>query len=84
VELYFQFPNTPSWRGAELSTGTTLPSPYTHYYLNFVYGFRKFKKIILSQLLPIRPTKNKVVPVLNKAQRHEDVLGSGGIDSRIL
>jgi hypothetical protein len=24
-ELYLHFPNTPSWRGAYLSTGTTLP-----------------------------------------------------------
>jgi len=29
VELYFQSPNTPSWRGAQLkSTGTTLPLLY--------------------------------------------------------
>jgi hypothetical protein len=32
VELYFQSPNTPPWRGAQLkkkSTGTTLPVPFT-------------------------------------------------------
>jgi hypothetical protein len=28
--------------------------------------------------------KGKVVPVLNKAPRHEDVLGNGGIALRIL
>jgi hypothetical protein len=27
VELYLHSPNTPSWRGAYLSTGTTLPLP---------------------------------------------------------
>jgi hypothetical protein len=25
VELYIHYPNTPSWRGAQLNTGTTLP-----------------------------------------------------------
>jgi hypothetical protein len=27
VELYLHSPNTPSWRGASLSTGITLPLP---------------------------------------------------------
>jgi hypothetical protein len=29
-------------------------------------------------------SKGKVVPVLNQAPRHEDVLGSGGIAPRVL
>jgi hypothetical protein len=28
VELYIHFPNTSSWRGAQLSTGTALPLFY--------------------------------------------------------
>jgi hypothetical protein len=31
VELYIHSPNTPSWRGAYLSTGTTLPLTFTLY-----------------------------------------------------
>jgi len=27
VELYLHYPNTPSWRGAQLNTGTALPLP---------------------------------------------------------
>jgi hypothetical protein len=30
VELYLRSPNTPSWRGASLSTGTTLPNLYPY------------------------------------------------------
>jgi hypothetical protein len=33
VELYVRYPNTPSWRGAYLSTGTTLPWLFTFYTL---------------------------------------------------
>jgi hypothetical protein len=29
VELYLHTPNTSSWRGAQLSTGTTLPLPHS-------------------------------------------------------
>jgi hypothetical protein len=35
-------------------------------------------------LLIFTKGKSKVVPVLNQAPRHEDVLGSGGIAPRIL
>jgi len=30
VELYIQSPNTPSWRGVQLSAGTTFPLPLHH------------------------------------------------------
>jgi hypothetical protein len=33
VELYLHSPKTPSWRGAELNTGTTLPLHLLHYLL---------------------------------------------------
>jgi hypothetical protein len=37
VELYLHSPNTPSWCGAWLSTGTTLPSPlYIYIYISKV------------------------------------------------
>jgi hypothetical protein len=43
---------------------------------------------ILSQIYPVNTFSpyfpQKVVPVLNQASRHEDVLGSGGIAPRIL
>jgi hypothetical protein len=41
LELYLHFPNTPSWRGALLSTGTTLPLP--HLYNVFTKYFFLFK-----------------------------------------
>jgi hypothetical protein len=37
VELYLHFPNTPSWRDASLSTGTTLPLPLSRY----IYIYRE-------------------------------------------
>jgi hypothetical protein len=33
VELYLHSPYTPLWRGAQLSTGTTLPFTFTFWYL---------------------------------------------------
>jgi hypothetical protein len=36
MELHFHSPNTPSWRGAQLNIGTTLPLPYL--YLTFTHG----------------------------------------------
>jgi hypothetical protein len=43
VELYLHSPNTPSWRGASLRTGTTLHLPFT--------------QMIIS-LFPLRPYSN--------------------------
>jgi hypothetical protein len=71
VELYLHFPNTPSWRGAQLQYGDYftltfgLPFyPYRGQFYKYLWG-RVFGSMGM--------VKGKVVPVLNEAPRHEDV-----------
>jgi hypothetical protein len=43
VELYFHSPNTPSWCGAKLSTGTTLPLPKLPKHTRYLFVHSKGK-----------------------------------------
>jgi hypothetical protein len=54
VELYFCFPNTPSWRCAQLKKAQRqlylLPYYYYYYYYNYYYNTLKYKIEFLGRL----------------------------------
>jgi hypothetical protein len=55
VELYIHYPNTPSWRSAQLSTGTTL------LYFTLLYFILTNIRIgLLGQCIYIFPTQGVV------------------------
>jgi hypothetical protein len=62
VELYLHSPNTPSWRGAYLSTGT--PLPFTFYIYGYKHAYRFVFKItcwlFFIEVVPI--THETVLP----------------------
>jgi hypothetical protein len=66
VELYFHSLNTPSWRGAWLSTGTNLPLPFTFKNLSeIVLKLSFFLQIKDHVFQPHKTTGKTVVLYLN-------------------
>jgi len=81
VELYIHSSNTFSRRDAQLKkNGTTLPLPY------MIYDIRCDVMLYMIYIYDVicDKGKGKVVPVLNQAPCHEEVMGDGDVAPLIL